>query len=67
MAEDDENRQLSAILLPIGSPRSAYANRYVRGTAFVENERANRITAQTFATGTYLVSAYADDFWMTGP
>ena len=27
-----------------------YANRYVRGTAFVENERAGRITAQTFAT-----------------
>lgn len=27
-----------------------YANRYVRGTAFVENERAARITAQTFAT-----------------
>ena len=50
MAEDDENRQLSAILLSIGSPRSAYANRYVRGTAFVENERAGRITAQTFAT-----------------
>jgi hypothetical protein len=25
-------------------------NRYVRGTAFVENERAGRITAQTFAT-----------------
>jgi carotenoid cleavage dioxygenase-like enzyme len=27
-----------------------YANRYVRGAAFVENERAGRITAQTFAT-----------------
>jgi beta,beta-carotene 9',10'-dioxygenase len=27
-----------------------YANRYVRGTAFAENERAGRITAQTFAT-----------------
>jgi beta,beta-carotene 9',10'-dioxygenase len=27
-----------------------YANRYVHGTAFVENERAGRITAQTFAT-----------------
>ena len=27
-----------------------YANRYVRGTAFVENERAGRITVQTFAT-----------------
>jgi hypothetical protein len=27
-----------------------YANRYVRRTAFVENERAGRITAQTFAT-----------------
>jgi beta,beta-carotene 9',10'-dioxygenase len=27
-----------------------YANRYVRGTAFVENERVGRITAQTFAT-----------------
>jgi hypothetical protein len=39
----------------------------VRGTAFVESERAGRITAQTFATGTSLVSAYADDFWMTGP
>jgi beta,beta-carotene 9',10'-dioxygenase len=28
----------------------SYANRYVRGTTFVENERAGRITAQTFAT-----------------
>jgi beta,beta-carotene 9',10'-dioxygenase len=27
-----------------------YANRYVRGTAFVDNERVGRITAQTFAT-----------------
>jgi beta,beta-carotene 9',10'-dioxygenase len=27
-----------------------YANRYVRGTAFVENEHVRRITAQTFAT-----------------
>jgi carotenoid cleavage dioxygenase-like enzyme len=26
-----------------------YTNRYVRGTAFVENERAGRITAQTDA------------------
>jgi beta,beta-carotene 9',10'-dioxygenase len=26
-----------------------YANRYVRGTAFVDNERAGRITAQTRA------------------
>jgi hypothetical protein len=36
----------------------------VRGTAFVENERVGRITAQTIATGTSLVSAYADDFWI---
>jgi carotenoid cleavage dioxygenase-like enzyme len=28
----------------------AYANRYVRGTALVENERAGHITTQTFAT-----------------
>jgi hypothetical protein len=27
-----------------------YANRYVRGTSFVENERAGRITVETFAT-----------------
>jgi carotenoid cleavage dioxygenase-like enzyme len=27
-----------------------YANRYVRGSSFAENERAGRITAQTFAT-----------------
>jgi beta,beta-carotene 9',10'-dioxygenase len=27
-----------------------YANRYVRGSSFVENERVGRITAQTFAT-----------------
>jgi carotenoid cleavage dioxygenase-like enzyme len=30
-----------------------YANRYVRGTAFVDNERVGRITAQTFATDPY--------------
>jgi beta,beta-carotene 9',10'-dioxygenase len=28
----------------------AYANRYVRGTAYAENERVGRIIAQTFAT-----------------
>jgi len=34
----------------IAAGKVGYANRYVRGTAFVENERAGRITAQTFAT-----------------
>jgi beta,beta-carotene 9',10'-dioxygenase len=34
----------------LAAGRVGYANRYVRGAAFVENERAGRITAHTFAT-----------------